>query len=544
MRKISLFFLSSAIMLAAACNGNDRLSKESTVTACAEQATVVTKVELNADEGLFAWQAGDTLALCSSTRGTGSFVPFAIVGGGRSSEAVFRGALSDSSIKDCAVYPYIKGSEPFFQNKELYVNLPASFQRWEGSAMPPMYSSGISSDGKLHFTHLGGVLHVRLNKIPAGTAMVTVSSGSRLSGPFRVDSSVSLPSIVTEPATGEDCTVTTTMAPLAAAQAWFDFNFPLPVGVYSRLRIQARSANGEVLGSYMSEGAVSISRGAVCMLTPVEDLLPRFGGSPVIKVSPDGVNDAKYNVTIVNNSAYGWTLSLVSFSGCVSAASVEGNVLTYSVPASAAEGAEGQIVLCLSDPTGAEASLTRTYTVLQTAKSDRYFVKVTAEKEDWSGQYLLVYESENEAFVMYTNDEYADGGTGGFVVPLENEGIAYSSETLQGLLDVRKHAPDASGAVHKNPVEGKYTMFIWGSTGLGRYAGEKFGFNNNDSYGRFVETFSYDAAAGCTKISCTTKSSGEAYFKFDSAFMIFGFGLPSEMTEEGRYCDIQLYELK
>ena len=188
--------------------------------------------------------------------------------------------------------------------------------------------------------------------------------------------------------------------------------------------------------------------------------------------------------------------------------------------------------------------MVRTFVVTQGNKPEHYFVKVTSGKTDWSGTYLLGYEGEYDSYIMYTDDNYSDGSCSGFYLPIEPEGIADCDEAKAGVIVIRHHAPDASGAVHSTAVAGKYTMFIQGSTGIGRYAGESFGFNNNSSYGRFVETISYDGAAQCVSISCKTKSSGEAYLKYDSAFMTFGFGLPSEMTEAGRYCDIQLYELR
>lgn len=550
--KYRLILFVAAAALLVSCEEKLKIQGEScTLRATAEQAVKVTKVSLNTTSGVFEWQGGDTLAVCSSKSGRGRFVPFAIIGGGRSSEAEFAGEIADSSIKECAVFPYVFGSEPYFQDGDLYVTCPSTSQYWEKSSRAPMFASVAEYDrtGVMDFRHLGGVINVKIAPVPSGTAEIVVMAGSRIAGSFRVNRPQGeQPFICTEPldenATGNSISVT--FAKLVAEQEQMYVQFPLPVGDYSFLRFQARNVNGALIQAYRSVSEVSVSRGEVINLVPGEDPMPGFKGIGVIGVSAAGIENGTFNVPLKNNGTFQWTLSVVGFDGCITAASVSGSVLTYSVGPndSDTESRTGHVTLMLSDPTGMDIPVTATFTVQQSSKSAKYYVKVTSEPASWEGRYLIVYETESEVYAMNSDTDYQDSNCPGFTLPLEERGICQSIDTPRGEIIIRKHAPDPSGGVNKTAVEGAYTMFLDEATGFGRYALESFGFNNNSAFGRFVTTFSYDAAGHHPVVVSKTKSQGDSYLKYDSANFTFGFGIPSEISDAGRFVDIQLYRLE
>ena len=172
-----------------------------------------------------------------------------------------------------------------------------------------------------------------------------------------------------------------------------------------------------------------------------------------------------------------------------------------------------------------------------------YYQKVSAAKSSWVGEYLLVCAREETAWVMYTDSHFADLNTPAFQVELTPQGIPASEALNAGLLRIRTHKADDSGTGPSKDQGGKYTMFLPDGRGIGRFARTTFGFNNNASAGRFVETFSYDAAAGCIRISCATKNQGESYLRFNTSSHVFGMGISSEISGS-EYVDVQLYEYK
>ena len=167
--------------------------------------------------------------------------------------------------------------------------------------------------------------------------------------------------------------------------------------------------------------------------------------------------------------------------------------------------------------------------------------KVSSAKDSWTGEYLLVCEQGDAAYVMCTDSRFVDADTPSFQVELTPDGIPVTESLNAGLLTVRAHKADNSGTGPATDQAGKYTMFIQDGRGIGRFARGSFGFNNNASAGRFVETFTYDASSGCIRISCATKNQG-AYLKFNTSSHVFGMGLSSEITGS-EFVDVQLYEL-
>ena len=169
--------------------------------------------------------------------------------------------------------------------------------------------------------------------------------------------------------------------------------------------------------------------------------------------------------------------------------------------------------------------------------------KVSSAKDSWDGEYLLVCEQGDAAYVMCTDSRFVDADTPSFQVELTPDGIPVTEALNAGLLTVRAHKADNSGTGPSKDQGGKYTMFLPDGRGIGRYARTAFGFNNNSSAGRFVETITYDSGAGCISISCVTKAGGDAFVRFDTSTNTFGMGLASETTA-AKYVNVQLYELK
>ena len=282
------------------------------------------------------------------------------------------------------------------------------------------------------------------------------------------------------------------------------------------------------------------------------DPLPRLEVKD-INAPYEGVTDATTTIAILNNTVNQWEAS-VQATGCVTAASIAGNVITYSLGANAStEVANGTIVVTLSKN---DQKVQATINVVQDGVPNAYYKKVTVNKADWTGEYIMVAEvSETEAYVFYSDDNYADSeancnwkGTPSFKVALTAQGILASrSVTSQGLFSVVKYSDDGivgatdAGAVYDPKYAEKYNIFLQkrdqqneprldgeglpARTGFGVYGNDpskNVKSNNNSWHSRFALDLEYDTTSGSMHVTSLKNKNGvTGYLRFDTGFNKF-----------------------
>ena len=164
--------------------------------------------------------------------------------------ATFNGLVSDKKqIDTYAVYPY-DADHKFTDENSLTFHLPSEYEyttvetgifpkdgtyRTTSTHVPML---GTISDGTAKFKHLGGLLVIRIDQMPAESGTLTVSANEQLSGNFDVALSDDNPALVTAATeTDADKKVTFTFSN-ATQKAVGVFYLPVATGSYSGVTIK------------------------------------------------------------------------------------------------------------------------------------------------------------------------------------------------------------------------------------------------------------------------------------------------------------------
>ena len=167
-------------------------------------------------------------------------------------EATFTGSVAGGEeVGSYALYPY-SGKHKFASNGITY-NLPGSYayttvagnifsKTTEGTTSYPANSTcmpmlGTISGGKATFKHLGGLVVVRIDEMPAAEGTLTVTANEQLSGDFKVDQSAETLVLATA-STDTEADQTVKFSFEGASEGGEGvFYLPLATGSYSGVKI-------------------------------------------------------------------------------------------------------------------------------------------------------------------------------------------------------------------------------------------------------------------------------------------------------------------
>lgn len=292
------------------------------------------------------------------------------------------------------------------------------------------------------------------------------------------------------------------------------------------------------------------------MLLPIEgcmvDPLPRLIHTADITCSCTGADGEMFEVKTENNDS-GWETSVLAVDGTVvTDAFAYGDYITFTAaPNEDTESSKnGWIVVALLDPDGVQ-NLTDTVNVTVNRMPTMFYTKVTEEKTDWTGKYLVVYENGTSGCALYTDGAgYGDKTATGLPVDIMSQGIPAVYDAI-GLcvLDIQPWDGNGGTDMGLDPGEPSWKLMMSGSKagiGLGIYGNNPasmIAFNNNVSYSRFRNVIHYDAVNSCISISCAanaTNGRAVGYLKYDTDHGYFGF---TAMTGDA-YAPVQLYEYR
>ena len=225
--------------LATACSSEDELTDK---TSGNKETLTITAYQPNTrvgfvKDGYGYWQAGDEIGAWSN--GDSKFSSFAIASGAGEASATFSGTVTDG-IGQYAVYPYnenhkLSGSSLtyYLPSSYTYTSVDQTFLPSEkngNSFCMPMY--GTVANNEVSFKHLGGVICLKIDKMPAeiGTVKVTETS-NKLCGTFTASLTDTNPEIKT--ATSDtDKSVTLTYSGATADKPGV-FYLPVATGSYN-----------------------------------------------------------------------------------------------------------------------------------------------------------------------------------------------------------------------------------------------------------------------------------------------------------------------
>ena len=203
--------------LAVACSSDDEtIEKQSgiketiTLTAYQPGGEASTRLAFT-NKGKAYWHAADKIGVWSN--GESKFSAFDLSAGAGTATASFRGEVMDGA-GDYAVYPYnenhkLSGSSLtyYLPSNYTYTSVDKTFfpNGNDGNSFgAPMYGT-VLDDNSVSFKHLGGVICIQIDKMPAerGTVKVTEAS-NKLYGMFTANLSDETPEIKTETSVDEN----------------------------------------------------------------------------------------------------------------------------------------------------------------------------------------------------------------------------------------------------------------------------------------------------------------------------------------------------
>ena len=308
MKKILIVFAAFAVLSCA----KDPLNKGGMPGSVRVESLTARLAETKAtvdDEGTFAWEAGDLIAVHRSESGFESSPLTA--------EGVFNVHLSGDEERDAfAVFPAAIAVAEAYTASNLKVHLPSEYSiARAGMALgtpAPMIAVNDPDVTDLAFRHIGGVLRLSLDNFPYETKRVVVNLGKRISGEFTVTGAgTDTPMITLDGGAAEDV-VFNLMFPLFAETDGYTLNVPLPVGEYNQLTFTAYDQRGNVLSSHSDAVTRTVARAGGVL--EVMDFTPDTRSLPLCLKSVRGST-----VGIDNPQGYAieYSTDLTTWSSCV-----------------------------------------------------------------------------------------------------------------------------------------------------------------------------------------------------------------------------------
>lgn len=287
-------FKYTALLLAAvalsACGKEALPEREAptALTACIEQG-FETKTTYDSFEGLFKWSTNDAISIHYTD---GSFVTGQV---DPNTGKVSVNAPSGQTRDYYAVYPS-SSAVTATSSSPLQVKLGASYDistiisgitdfgmDW---APCPMVAINSASSETLIFHHVGGLIRIALQDIPAATRSVKLTFDKSVTGTFTVSSPSSTePTITAGSGSGMEVTFTlTSKTGVGSLSSDVLLNVPVPCGTFGSITAQLLDYRSNVLASETYTSPVSIARHSGKKLTFFRKKAPSFSVSPTKKV--------------------------------------------------------------------------------------------------------------------------------------------------------------------------------------------------------------------------------------------------------------------
>lgn len=239
------------------------------------EACIDTKASVSSADGKFTWSKGDAIGIYNGS----TFDKLMTGDADGSASATFRGFVTGTA-QDYAVFPY--KFQPKYSESKLTVTLPASYEWKANEANTPMlatFGSSSSNSLSLSFKHLGGLVKVTVNNMPADVAKFVFNTDKDITGAYEVSnlgSATETPQI-SSAGNAQDNEVTFTFT--AGAVADMDFYIPVPVGDYV-FGFKLLDAKGNEILAKEGSTVNSVGRATLLVMPPLHALAQAAAASP------------------------------------------------------------------------------------------------------------------------------------------------------------------------------------------------------------------------------------------------------------------------
>ncbi len=242
-------FYFAAVLLMAATSCQKEISQESkclgnysvkaTREGCAD-----TKASVDGTTGAFTWSKGDNIGLWNGT----SFDELTTQDDGKSS-ATFSG-MTTGTPTAYAVFPYALNAS--VSGSDINVTLPAAYEWKKNEANTPMLATFTSDPKSLSFKHLGGLVNVAIDGVPASASKFVFSTDKDITGEYTVATDQ-----ITSGGNAANNEVEFTFSLTETTD--MDFYVPVPVGDY-KFGVKIMDASGGTMTDFQGSTTNSITR--------------------------------------------------------------------------------------------------------------------------------------------------------------------------------------------------------------------------------------------------------------------------------------------
>ena len=246
MYKNRLFLSLSFLLALAGCTKEGGVTDVKVGDGWENHAYIVNEEETRTDfdsfVGKFTWTEGDKIAI-HLTDGTFYETPV------NPETKVFTSSTTSTKQRNLyAIYPASVRDNDNYGDPNLNVVLPDSYDitgKLSSDYSPvPMIAVNTEEESDLYFRHVGGLLRITCNAVPAGTKWISVSFDRPVTGTFTVSSPASTSPTISNGGSGNTVTFTLSESSLSEKTSGIILNVPLPTGPYTQVRTAVIDQSG------------------------------------------------------------------------------------------------------------------------------------------------------------------------------------------------------------------------------------------------------------------------------------------------------------
>lgn len=203
-----------------------------------------------ADAGSFTWQTGDAIGVATSN----GHADFILKTGAETNSATFS-AIYSGTLGNYAVYP----ADIFVSDSK--ITIPTSRDWSEGNTNCSMF--GNLSEGNVAFKHLGGVIKVTLNGVPAEAKKFVFSTpGKKITGEFDIQTETGENGnkYIATSDDSNDANSSYTLSFTLNEAKNMAFYIPVPCGTYPKFAFKVLGAEDVVLNEFAGNSQQTVNR--------------------------------------------------------------------------------------------------------------------------------------------------------------------------------------------------------------------------------------------------------------------------------------------
>lgn len=201
------------------------------------------------DAGAFTWHENDAISVLATD---GLYYTLTLSEGAGTKYAKFTGSVpTGKSITTIGTYPALveNGTSSSIYNPDtetLNFTLPAEYTYADGYANVPMVASFGEGAEEMAFKHIGALVRIPLNGMPANSKITVTAANRKIAGDFALDfDKIGTEEGVISTVSGtENNSVTVNYTATKSGQT-AEINLPLPTGKYEALTVSVKNANSE-----------------------------------------------------------------------------------------------------------------------------------------------------------------------------------------------------------------------------------------------------------------------------------------------------------